>query len=102
MSLPAAPLIDYISRGLQKPESPKALAAEQILGHPTDRRIGQRIGVSRSCVSRWRRRGTLRLEVAERYADALGVHPAEIWSGYYDAPVDPPTGGRPPKNGGSR
>jgi hypothetical protein len=56
--------------------------------------MARSLGFNRETVGRWRRGGYLRLDSAERCADALGVHPLEIWPDYHEA-VDPPLGRRP-------
>jgi DNA-binding XRE family transcriptional regulator len=51
--------------------------------HATDGEIAQDCGVARETIVRSRARGRIPWFTAERIADNLGVHPAEIWGDDY-------------------
>ena len=50
-----------------------------------DQEMADMLGISRSCVVRWRTGfQTIREYEADRYAIRLGFHPAEIWTNWLD------------------
>lgn len=50
-----------------------------------DQEMADMLGISRSCVVRWRTGfHTIREYEADRYAIHLGFHPAEIWYNWLD------------------
>jgi len=57
---------------------------------PNQCAAAQACGVSRRHINRWANgRNRIRPVVAERIADRLGMHPANIWTDYYEQTVAP-------------
>ena len=51
--------------------------------------FARRVGIDRAQLLRWRREGGITLDGADRIADALGLHPTELWGDdYWNAVLD--------------
>lgn len=49
-----------------------------------DKEVGALLGVADRTVARWRRGAQVSLDIADRVAQALGLHPVNIWPEYDD------------------
>jgi hypothetical protein len=49
------------------------------LDRPSNRLVGNVLGITASAVTKLRRRGVVSIWTADRYATRLGVHPCLIW-----------------------
>jgi hypothetical protein len=57
----------------------------EALGDLPDRTAAELLGINRDSLIRWRSPGaTTTAAYADRYAIALGVHPAELWPSWID------------------
>ena len=67
--VPLQPLLDWVHANVTREPVPVIQAAKIL-------------GIDNSQVYRWRRRG-VRLDIADRLAIRLGVHPAAIWGDHW-------------------
>lgn len=61
---------------------------QHALGHPTHATLAELVGVKRATVAQWTQRG-LNAHQADRIAVAVGFHPAEVWTDWWDVTAFP-------------
>ena len=73
VGFPLAPLAEICARRWRPTRADNAVTTSDV------GKIASVLGLDLSTVHRWRRRGSLTAVVADHAANALGLHPAEVW-----------------------
>lgn len=82
--LPSQPLIVWVQRELGMPFAPPGVPHDSFTQFLTSRVAGDYLGIDRTSFQQWRRTNRwIRRMVADRMANRVDVHPAEIWGDHW-------------------